>query len=86
MGWVVQYYCNPRGKSSITFGNGLLTSCVVNIGAQLTFVLCIEDRVVIPTIGATLPSSSEDISWRIFDHNSLMKTLNQVWCYFLCCW
>jgi len=86
MGRVVQYYYNPRGKSSTTFGNGLLISCVVNIGAQVAYVLCIEDGVFIPAIGATLPSGSEDISWCIPNYNSLMKNLKQVWCYFLCCW
>ncbi|XP_010274818.1 PREDICTED: actin-related protein 9 [Nelumbo nucifera] len=44
------------------FGNGLSTVCVVNIGAQVTSIICIEDGVALPTTGVTLPFGGEDIS------------------------
>ncbi|KAJ4967708.1 hypothetical protein NE237_014409 [Protea cynaroides] len=44
------------------FGNGLSTACVVNIGAQVTSIICIEDGVALPTTGVTLPFGGEDIS------------------------
>ncbi|XXG84923.1 hypothetical protein AAC387_Pa11g0123 [Persea americana] len=44
------------------FGNGLSTACVVNMGAQVTSVTCVEDGVVLPTTGLTLPFGGEDIS------------------------
>ncbi|GMY27190.1 actin-related protein 9 isoform X4 [Fagus crenata] len=44
------------------FGNGLSTACVVNIGAQVTSVICIEDGVALPTTEKTLPFGGEDIS------------------------
>ncbi|KAF8388212.1 hypothetical protein HHK36_026878 [Tetracentron sinense] len=44
------------------FGNGLSTACVVNMGAQVTSVICIEDGVALPTTGMTLPFGGEDIS------------------------
>lgn len=47
---------------SATFGNGVSTSCVVNIGAQVASVLCIEDGVAVPATGVTLPFGGEDIS------------------------
>lgn len=45
-----------------TFGNGLSTACVVNIGAQVTSVICIEDGVALPSTSITLPYGGEDIS------------------------
>ncbi|XP_009394524.2 actin-related protein 9 isoform X1 [Musa acuminata AAA Group] len=45
-----------------TFGNGLSTACVVNIGAQVTSVICIEDGVALPSTVLTLPYGGEDIS------------------------
>lgn len=44
------------------FGNGLSTACVVNMGAQVTSVICIEDGVALPTTAMTLPFGGEDIS------------------------
>lgn len=44
------------------FGNGLSTACVVNIGAQVTSVVCIEDGVALPNTEKTLPFGGEDIS------------------------
>ena len=40
MKWVEQ-----EGLAAV-FGNGLSTACVVNIGAQVTSVICIEVRTV----------------------------------------
>lgn len=44
------------------FGNGLSTACVVNIGAQVTSVICVEDGVALPNTEKTLPFGGEDIS------------------------
>ncbi|GAV82380.1 Actin domain-containing protein [Cephalotus follicularis] len=44
------------------FGNGLSTACVVNMGAQVTSVICIEDGVTLPNTEKTLPFGGEDIS------------------------
>ncbi|XP_020689819.1 actin-related protein 9 isoform X1 [Dendrobium catenatum] len=44
------------------FGNGLSTACVVNIGAQVTSVICIEDGVALPSTIITQPYGGEDIS------------------------
>ncbi|KAL8142789.1 hypothetical protein V2J09_015821 [Rumex salicifolius] len=44
------------------FGNGLSTACVVNMGAQATSVVCIEDGVALPGTGFTLSFGGEDIS------------------------
>ncbi|KAF3456836.1 hypothetical protein FNV43_RR01490 [Rhamnella rubrinervis] len=44
------------------FGNGLSTACVVNIGGQVTSVICIEDGVALPTTEKTLPFGGEDIA------------------------
>ncbi|WJZ87271.1 hypothetical protein VitviT2T_006667 [Vitis vinifera] len=44
------------------FGNGLSTACVVNMGAQVTSVICIEDGVALPSTQMTLPFGGEDIS------------------------
>ncbi|XP_048333184.2 actin-related protein 9 isoform X1 [Ziziphus jujuba] len=44
------------------FGNGLSTACVVNMGGQVTSVICIEDGVALPTTGKTLPFGGEDIA------------------------
>ncbi|XP_010904571.1 actin-related protein 9 [Elaeis guineensis] len=44
------------------FGNGLSTACVVNMGAQVTSVICIEDGVALPSTCVTLPYGGEDIS------------------------
>ncbi|XP_066346730.1 actin-related protein 9 isoform X3 [Miscanthus floridulus] len=37
------------------FGNGLSTACVVNIGAQVTQVVCVEDGVALPHTALALP-------------------------------
>ncbi|KAG9441478.1 hypothetical protein H6P81_017332 [Aristolochia fimbriata] len=44
------------------FGNGLSTACVVNLGAQVTSIMCVEDGVTLPMTGMTLPYGGEDIS------------------------
>ncbi|GKU85787.1 hypothetical protein SLEP1_g410 [Rubroshorea leprosula] len=44
------------------FGNGLSTACVVNIGAQVTSVICIEDGVALAHTEKTLPFGGEDMS------------------------
>ncbi|KAK5805076.1 actin-related protein 9 [Gossypium arboreum] len=44
------------------FGNGLSTACVVNLGAQVSSVICIEDGVALPNTEKTLPFGGEDIS------------------------
>ncbi|KAK8948311.1 Actin-related protein 9 [Platanthera guangdongensis] len=44
------------------FGNGLSTACVVNIGAQVTSVICIEDGVALPSTIITLPYGGEDLA------------------------
>ncbi|XP_009803147.1 actin-related protein 9 isoform X1 [Nicotiana sylvestris] len=44
------------------FGNGLSTACIVNIGAQVTSVICVEDGVTIPTTQISLRFGGEDIS------------------------
>ncbi|KAJ4722641.1 actin-related protein 9 [Melia azedarach] len=44
------------------FGNGLSTACVVNMGAQVTSVVCVEDGVALPNTEKTLSFGGEDIS------------------------
>uniref|UniRef100_A0ACD5V0C5 Uncharacterized protein n=1 Tax=Avena sativa TaxID=4498 RepID=A0ACD5V0C5_AVESA len=44
------------------FGNGLSTTCVVNIGAQVTQVVCVEDGVALPHTALALPYGGDDIS------------------------
>ncbi|KAL4567413.1 hypothetical protein LXL04_022997 [Taraxacum kok-saghyz] len=44
------------------FGNGLSTACVVNIGAQVTSIICVEDGVALPHTQITLRFGGEDIS------------------------
>ncbi|CAL1411140.1 unnamed protein product [Linum trigynum] len=44
------------------FGNGLSTACVVNMGAQTTTVICIEDGAALPNTEKTLQFGGEDIS------------------------
>ncbi|CAL5189475.1 unnamed protein product [Lathyrus oleraceus] len=44
------------------FGNGLSTACVVNIGAQVTSLICIEDGAALPSTARTLTFGGEDIS------------------------
>ncbi|XP_073140097.1 actin-related protein 9 [Henckelia pumila] len=44
------------------FGNGLSTACIVNIGAQVTSVICVEDGVTLPNTQITLRYGGEDIS------------------------
>ncbi|XP_022147444.1 actin-related protein 9 [Momordica charantia] len=44
------------------FGNGLSTACVVNMGAQVTTIICIEDGVALPATAKTLPFGGEDLS------------------------
>ncbi|KAG8636780.1 hypothetical protein MANES_15G038500v8 [Manihot esculenta] len=52
---------NREGLAAV-FGNGLSTACVVNVGAQVTSVICIEDGVALPNTEKTLPFGGEDIS------------------------
>ncbi|XP_023739968.1 actin-related protein 9 [Lactuca sativa] len=44
------------------FGNGLSTACVVNIGAQVTSIICVEDGVALPHTQITLRFGGEDVS------------------------
>ncbi|XP_076945698.1 actin-related protein 9-like isoform X1 [Bidens hawaiensis] len=44
------------------FGNGLPTACIVNIGAQVTSVICVEDGVALPHTQITLRFGGEDVS------------------------
>ncbi|KAK9137521.1 hypothetical protein Sjap_008115 [Stephania japonica] len=44
------------------FGSGLSTACVVNMGAQVTSIICVEDGVALPNTCMTLPFGGEDIS------------------------
>ncbi|MQM05279.1 hypothetical protein Taro_038089 [Colocasia esculenta] len=73
-----------------TCGNGLATACVVNLGAQVTSIICVEDGVVIPSTSITLPFGGEDISrcllwiqryhqtWPILHTNPLVKPIDSV--------
>ncbi|BBN00684.1 hypothetical protein Mp_2g01170 [Marchantia polymorpha subsp. ruderalis] len=45
-----------------TFGNGISSACVVNMGAQITSIVCIEDGVALPSTRIVLPFGGEDIS------------------------
>ncbi|KAK8934530.1 Actin-related protein 9 [Platanthera zijinensis] len=72
------------------FGNGLSTACVVNIGAQVTSVICIEDGVALPSTIITLPYGGEDISrcllwvqrrhltWPILHTDPMMKPIDML--------
>ncbi|KAJ1383944.1 Actin family [Sesbania bispinosa] len=42
------------------FGNGLSTACVVNIGAQVTSLICIEDGGALPSTAKTLTFGGEE--------------------------
>ncbi|XP_027116482.1 actin-related protein 9 isoform X1 [Coffea eugenioides] len=44
------------------FGNGMSTACIINLGAQVTSVICVEDGAVLPTTQMTLRYGGEDIS------------------------
>lgn len=52
---------HQEGLAAI-FGNGLPTACIVNIGAQVTSVICVEDGVALPTTQISLRFGGEDIS------------------------
>ncbi|XP_019428861.1 PREDICTED: actin-related protein 9 isoform X1 [Lupinus angustifolius] len=52
---------HQEGLAAI-FGNGLSTACVVNIGAQVTSMICIEDGGTLPSTLKTLPFGGEDIA------------------------
>lgn len=72
------------------FGNGLSTACVVNIGAQVTSVICIEDGVALPSTIITLPYGGEDISrcllwvqrrhltWPVLHTDPMMKPIDML--------
>ncbi|KAL3677879.1 hypothetical protein R1sor_020835 [Riccia sorocarpa] len=45
-----------------TFGNGISSACVVDMGAQITSIVCIEDGVALPSTRIILPFGGEDIS------------------------
>ncbi|XP_010481855.1 PREDICTED: actin-related protein 9-like isoform X2 [Camelina sativa] len=51
---------HQEGLSAV-FGNGLSTACIVNIGAQTSTVVCIEDGVSLPNTEKILPFGGEDI-------------------------
>nr|CAB3486568.1 unnamed protein product [Digitaria exilis] len=52
----------PKEALAAAFGNGLSTACVVNIGAQVTQVVCVEDGVALPHTALALPYGGDDIS------------------------
>ncbi|VVB07224.1 unnamed protein product [Arabis nemorensis] len=52
---------HQEGLSAI-FGNGLSTACIVNMGAQTSTVVCIEDGVSLPNTEKILPFGGDDIS------------------------
>ncbi|GFP95906.1 actin-related protein 9 [Phtheirospermum japonicum] len=60
------------------FGNGLSTACIVNIGAQVTSVICIEDGVTIPTTQITLRYGGErhHQTWPPIRTDALMKPID----------
>ncbi|KAM0938921.1 putative Actin family, ATPase, nucleotide binding domain-containing protein [Dioscorea sansibarensis] len=72
------------------FGNGLSTACVVNIGAQVTSVICIEDGAALPATSMILPYGGEDISrcllwvqrhhqtWPVNSTNPLVKPVDMM--------
>ncbi|KAL0684640.1 hypothetical protein Bca4012_051488 [Brassica carinata] len=51
---------HQEGLSTI-FGNGLSTACIVNMGAQTSAVVCIEDGVSLPNTEKILPFGGDDI-------------------------
>ncbi|KAJ0970294.1 hypothetical protein J5N97_023171 [Dioscorea zingiberensis] len=72
------------------FGNGLSTACVVNIGAEVTSVICIEDGAALPTTSMILPYGGVDISrcllwvqchhqtWPVNSTDPLVKPIDMV--------
>ncbi|CAN8232615.1 unnamed protein product, partial [Cochlearia groenlandica] len=52
---------HQEGLAAI-FGNGLSTACIVNLGAQTSTVVCVEDGVSLPNTEKILPFGGEDIS------------------------
>ncbi|XP_019180509.1 PREDICTED: actin-related protein 9 isoform X1 [Ipomoea nil] len=52
---------HQEGLAAI-FGNGLPTACIVNMGAQVTSVICVEDGVALPSTLISLRYGGEDIS------------------------
>ncbi|KMZ70546.1 Actin-related protein 9 [Zostera marina] len=52
---------HQEGLAAVS-GNGLSTACVVNLGAQVTSIICIEDGVALPSTIITLPFGGDDIS------------------------
>eukprot|EP00249_Psilotum_nudum_P014372 c24788_g1_i1 orf=403-2223(-) len=47
---------------SATFGNGVSSACIVNLGAQVSSVICVEDGVALPTTRMILPFGGDDIT------------------------
>ncbi|CAN5958008.1 unnamed protein product [Sphagnum jensenii] len=45
-----------------TFGNGVSSGCIVNMGAQVTSVMCIQEGVAIPTTRSVLSFGGDDIT------------------------
>lgn len=60
------------------FGNGLSTACVVNMGAQVTSVICVEDGVALPNTEKILPFGGEDISRCLLWTQRLHQTWPQI--------
>ncbi|CAM6078493.1 unnamed protein product [Sphagnum tenellum] len=48
-----------------TFGNGVSSGCIVNMGAQFTSVMCIEEGVAIPTTRSVRSFGGDDITRRL---------------------
>eukprot|EP00250_Pteridium_aquilinum_P032818 c4713_g1_i2 orf=129-1619(+) len=60
----LQFSCAVIHQESVavTFGTGASSGCVVNIGAQVTSVICVEEGVALPSTRVILPFGGEDIS------------------------
>ncbi|KAH7297616.1 hypothetical protein KP509_25G003700 [Ceratopteris richardii] len=60
----LQFSCAVVHQESVavTFGTGASSGCVVNIGAQVTSVICVEEGVALPSTRVILPYGGEDIS------------------------
>ncbi|KAF9600352.1 hypothetical protein IFM89_008523 [Coptis chinensis] len=57
--WDYCILCRVYEGLAAVFGNGLSTACVVNMGAQMTSIICVEDGVALPTTGVNLSFGGE---------------------------
>lgn len=65
---------------AVTFGSGVSSGCIVNIGAQVTVVICVEDGVALPSTRVVLPFGGEDISRCLLWLQHRLKTWPPVEC------